>query len=104
MKGLFDFFGEQREQVHSGEHEGSLSHELIAGAASYEAVKAYEKHCAENGQPTSHGTAKALLAAFVGGEVDKLIETKGLDYIDREKAKRHAEQQVHEYYDNEYSQ
>lgn len=30
----------------------------------------------------------------VGGEVDKLCETKGLDFVDREKAKRHAREQV----------
>ena len=30
----------------------------------------------------------------VGGEVDKLCETKGLDFVDREKAKRHARDQV----------
>jgi hypothetical protein len=32
------------------EHEASFTHELIAGAASYEAAKAYEKHCDENGE------------------------------------------------------
>jgi hypothetical protein len=38
-----------------------LSHELIAGAASYEAMKAYENHCNENGQPGSHEKAKEIL-------------------------------------------
>lgn len=32
------------------EHEASFAHELIAGAASYEAAKAYEKHCEQNGK------------------------------------------------------
>ena len=31
------------------EHDPSLVHELIAGAVSYEAAKAYENHVAENG-------------------------------------------------------
>lgn len=48
-RGLFDHFGEQHEKVQSGQHEGSLSHELIAGAASYEAIKAYNDHCAKQG-------------------------------------------------------
>jgi hypothetical protein len=39
---------------------------------------------------------KELLAGFAAAEVDKLVETKGLDYIDREKAKRHAVAQAHE--------
>ncbi|KAI7895574.1 uncharacterized protein EV154DRAFT_495348 [Mucor mucedo] len=102
--GLFDLFGEQHEQVSAtpSEHEGSLSHELIAGAASYEAIKAYNKHCEKEGKPVDHATAKALLAGFAGGMVDKLIETKGLDYLDKQKAKRHAEEQVKDYYNNEH--
>ena len=35
-------------------------------------------------------------------QVDKLVETKGLDYMDREKAKRHAKQQAEQMYDQQY--
>lgn len=35
------------------EHDPSAIHELIAGAASYEAAKAYENHVAENGTYTT---------------------------------------------------
>lgn len=35
-------------------------------------------------------------------QVDKLIETKGMDYMDREKAKRHARQQAEQMYDQQY--
>lgn len=38
--------------------------------------------------------AKELIAAFAAAEVDKLVETKGLDGIDRERAKRQAQQQA----------
>lgn len=34
------------------EHDPSVIHELIAGAASYEAAKAYENHVAQNGTYT----------------------------------------------------
>lgn len=34
-------------------------------------------------------------------QVDKLVETKGLDYLDREKAKRHARQQAEQMYDQQ---
>ncbi|KAG2237809.1 hypothetical protein INT48_002110, partial [Thamnidium elegans] len=103
-RGLFDHFGKQHEELEntSSTHEGSLSHELIAGAASFEAVRAYNKHCEKEGKPTDHATAKALLAGFAGGMVDKLVETKGLDYLDKQKAKRHAEDQVNEYYEKEH--
>jgi hypothetical protein len=30
------------------------------------------------------------------------IETKGLDFVDREKAKRHAKENVERYYEEEY--
>jgi hypothetical protein len=32
------------------EHDPSFAHELIAGAASFEAAKAYENHVAQNGK------------------------------------------------------
>ena len=60
------------------EHQAKISHELIGGAAAFavcrhlfsflallmnifQAAKAYEKHCAENGKPVSHAKAKELL-------------------------------------------
>jgi len=41
-------------KVVNAPHKAELSHELLAAAASYEAAKAYEKHCEENGKPDSH--------------------------------------------------
>ncbi|KAI6133514.1 CipC protein [Pisolithus thermaeus] len=79
------------------EHKAKLSHELIAGAAAYEAAKAYENHKARNGEPSSHAQAKELLAGFAGAFIDREVETKGLDFLDRQKAKRHAEEQAHRY-------
>ncbi|SAL98260.1 hypothetical protein [Absidia glauca] len=99
-RGLPDFFGKQHEEVHntSEEHKAKLSHELIAGAAAYEASKAYNEHCEKNGKPVNHAQAKQLLAGLVGGAVDRLIETKGLDFVDKQKAKRHAEEHIDTYY------
>ncbi|KAI7868414.1 hypothetical protein BDF14DRAFT_1792866 [Spinellus fusiger] len=104
--GLFDFFGSQHEEVHNEESEnkGSFTHELIAGAAAFEAVKAYNKHCEKQGKPSEHAVAKQLLAGFAAGALDKLIETKGLDYLDKQKAKHHAEKQVSEYYEKEVAE
>ncbi|KAI8394087.1 uncharacterized protein BYT42DRAFT_553351 [Radiomyces spectabilis] len=102
--GLFDHFGKQHEEVHaseSSEHKGSFTHELIAGAAAFEAVKAYQAHCEKEGKPVEHARAKQLMAGFAAGALDKLIETKGLDFIDKQKAKRHAEEQLSTYYESE---
>ncbi|KIK64546.1 hypothetical protein GYMLUDRAFT_40052 [Collybiopsis luxurians FD-317 M1] len=87
------------DQVQNAPHKAELSHELIAGAAAYEAAKAYEKHVAANGKPDSHAKAKELLyvvAAFSGAFIDRIVETKGLDAIDQAKAKHHAKQQAEE--------
>lgn len=35
-----------------------------------------------------------LSAAFAGAFIDREVESKGLDFIDREKAKRHGESQI----------
>ncbi|KDQ58980.1 hypothetical protein JAAARDRAFT_56982 [Jaapia argillacea MUCL 33604] len=83
-------------------HKAEWSHELIGGAAAYEAAKAYENHVAQNGQPDSHAKAKEILAGFAGAFVDREVETRGLDFIDREKAKHHAREQVEQYVANDY--
>ncbi|SDA01425.1 BZ3500_MvSof-1268-A1-R1_Chr10-1g02653 [Microbotryum saponariae] len=93
------FFGNDERDAHNAvyggqEHESSWSHELIAGAAAFEAEKAYERHVSQNGRPANHQLAKELLAGFAGAETDKLFETKGLDFLDREKAKRQAREQA----------
>ncbi|KDN41766.1 hypothetical protein RSAG8_07297, partial [Rhizoctonia solani AG-8 WAC10335] len=82
------------DQVTQRPHEASWTHELIAGAAAYEAAQAYEDHVAENGQPPDHARAKEILAGITGAIVDREVETRGLDFIDRERAKRHAQEQA----------
>ncbi|KAK5993711.1 hypothetical protein PT974_07147 [Cladobotryum mycophilum] len=82
-------------------HEAHVTHELLGGAAAFEAAKAYEDHVAKNGRPDSHARAKEVVAGLIGAFVDREAETKGLDFIDREKTKRHAEQQVYQQIDDQ---
>ncbi|CAK5268435.1 unnamed protein product [Mycena citricolor] len=82
-------------------HKGDISHELLAGAASFVAAREYEKHCAANGKPSSHAEAKALLAGFAGAFIDKEVESRGLDFVDKEKAKKHAHEHISETVDVE---
>jgi hypothetical protein len=51
-----------------------------------------------------HRFAKELLAGFAGAEVDKLVETKGLNYLDRERAKSRAEEQAVGLYEQHYGE
>ncbi|KAL7945478.1 hypothetical protein V8C42DRAFT_345082 [Trichoderma barbatum] len=90
------------EEITQRPHEAKWSHELIGGAAAYEAAKAYEDHVAENGHPDDHAKAKEILAGAIGFFVDREVETKGLDFIDRERAKRHAQDQAEEQLSNQY--
>ncbi|KAJ3036490.1 hypothetical protein HDV00_002699 [Rhizophlyctis rosea] len=96
-----DVYNTQYVQEH---HKSSWTHEIIAGAAGFEAMKAYENHCAANGQPPSHAFMKELLAGFAAAEVDKLFETKGLDWLDRDRAKQQAIAQAHQLADEKYGQ
>ena len=50
----------------------------------------------------NHAFAKELLAGFVGAEVDKLAETKGEDWFDRERAKHEAKKRAENMYDDHY--
>ncbi|EKM56886.1 uncharacterized protein PHACADRAFT_254253 [Phanerochaete carnosa HHB-10118-sp] len=93
--------GQAYTDYNNAPHKSSITHELIAAAASYEAARAYENHVAQNGAPDSHAETKELLAAFAGGFVDKEVESKGLDFIDREKAKREATRQAEQAYDDQ---
>ena len=58
-------------------------------------MKAYEDHCRDTGETVSHGKMKELLSGFAAAEVDNLVETKGLDFLDREKMKDLAAHQAH---------
>lgn len=95
-------FGDNYEEVYSGEHEGKFSHELVAGAASFGAMKMFEDSQRREGKAVSHAFAKELLVGFVGGEVDKLVETKGLDYMDSRKLKEQAVDNAYRQYDANY--
>jgi len=75
-------------------HKSHVSHELIASAAAFEAAREFEKHKEKNGQPVSHAKAKEIAAGLAGAFIDKQVETHGLDFIDKEKAKHQAKQHV----------
>ncbi|KIW99375.1 uncharacterized protein Z518_11363 [Rhinocladiella mackenziei CBS 650.93] len=88
----------------SGGHnnQAKFSHELIAGGAAFEGMKLFEDHQRQEGKPVSHAFAKELLAGFVGGEIDKLAETKGMDEYDAYEAKKRAKEHAERMYDDHY--
>ncbi|KIW92452.1 uncharacterized protein Z519_06299 [Cladophialophora bantiana CBS 173.52] len=92
------------QQVYQGDedHQAKFSHELIGGAAAFEGMKLYEDRQRREGKTVNHGFAKELLAGFVGAEVDKLAETKGLDEYDKIRAREHAKRSAENMYDQHY--
>ncbi|KAG8214353.1 hypothetical protein J3R82DRAFT_9324 [Butyriboletus roseoflavus] len=84
-------------QVVNAPHKAKLSHELIAAAASFEAMKTWNEHKTKNGEQVNHAMAKEILAAASGAFIDRMIETKGLDAIDKYKVKQQSEGHHDEY-------
>ncbi|KAH7914327.1 hypothetical protein BJ138DRAFT_1098741 [Hygrophoropsis aurantiaca] len=83
------------DQVTNAPHKAELSHELLAGAAAYEAAKAWENKRASEGIPDDHAKAKEFLAAVSGAFIDRMVETKGLDKYDEIRAKAKAKSAEH---------
>lgn len=82
-------------------------------------MRLYNQKAEREGRKDDHAFAKEILAGIAGASVDGkftrtrsirwmtrlylifaigLVESKGLDFVDREKAKRHAEKQAEELY------
>jgi len=87
-----DIYYTQQVQPH---HRASWTHEAVAGAAGFAAMHAYESHLRATGQQPTHALMKEILAGIAAAEVDKLVETKGLDWVDARKARHMAQQQAH---------
>ncbi|KAF9240221.1 hypothetical protein BU15DRAFT_74138 [Melanogaster broomeanus] len=94
--GYYISHGWRRQHAHSRQTrptQATLSHELIAGAASFAVChESLRRSPREEWQAASHALAKELLAGFSGAFIDRMVETKGLDAIDKAKAKHHAKE------------
>ncbi|CAO3675948.1 unnamed protein product [Umbelopsis vinacea] len=88
----------QAVQAPTEQHKANWTHEFIGGAAAFEAMRLYNQKAEREGKKDDHAFAKEILAGIVGASVDGLVESKGLDFVDREKAKHHAEKQAEELY------
>ena len=54
------------------------------------------------GKPANHALAKEVIAGLVGSQIDRLVETKGMDWFDAEKAKHHAKKNAEHMYEQRY--
>ena len=79
-----------------------VTHELLAGAAGFEAVRMYEHHREREGIREHHELGKELLAGFAAAEVDKHFQEGRFGHLDRHQARRQAEQQADYLWQQQY--
>jgi Protein of unknown function (DUF3759) len=103
--GLFDMIAAQSAhgQVYNDErHHSDWTHELVAGAAGFEAMRMYEHHREREGITEHHALGKEMVAGFALAEVEKHFKNKGLNHMDRDQARRQASEQAEYLYDQQY--
>lgn len=71
-----------------------VTHELLAAAVGFEAMRMYEHQREREGIPVHHRVAKELLAAFVAAEIDKHFDTGRYHHLNRHEAHRMAREQA----------
>jgi hypothetical protein len=105
--GLLDMFGARGayDQVYGGglaHHE--VSHELLAGAAGFAAMRMYEHHREREGITEHHTLGKELLAGFAVAEVDKHFDNGRFGHLNRDQARFRAQQQADHLWQQQYGQ
>jgi hypothetical protein len=95
-QGAWDQFNDQNHPRHH------VTHELMAGAAGFEAMHLFEEHQKAEGRPVHHELAKAMLAGFAAAEIDKHFEGELFSHLDQGQAHDYARQQAHYLYDQQY--
>ena len=95
--GFFDMMGAQDAygQVYDNQrppHE--VTHELLAGAAGFEAMRMYEHHREREGIVEHHELGKELLAGFAAAEIDKHFEEGRYGHLNHHEARRMARERA----------
>lgn len=67
-------------------------------------MKMFEDKQRRDGKPVSHAFAKELIAGFAAGEIDKLAETKGEDWVREHRMREKSQKQAEHLYDQHYGQ
>jgi Protein of unknown function (DUF3759) len=103
--GLLDMLGARGayDQVYGGgmpHHD--MTHEVLAGAAGFEAVRMYEHHRQREGIVEHHELGKELLAGFAAAEIDKHMAEGRMGHLDHEQARRMARDQAHHLWQQQY--
>ena len=79
-----------------------VSHELLAGAAGFEAMRLYEHHREREGIVEHHQLGKEMLAGFAAAEIDKHFADDRYAHLNRHEAKRLAREQADYLWQQQY--
>ena len=79
-----------------------VTHELLAGAAGFEAMRMYEHHREREGIVEHHELGKEMLAGFAVAEIDKHFQDDRYRHLDRHEAKRLAREQADYLWQQQY--
>jgi Protein of unknown function (DUF3759) len=94
---------EAYDQVYGGgrpHHE--VSHELLAGAAGFEAMRMYEHHREREGIVEHHELGKEMLVGFAVAEIEKHFAGDRYGHLDRHEARRLASEQADYLWQQQY--
>ena len=92
-------------QVYGGQlTHGDVTHELLAAAAGFEAMRMYEHHREREGIVEHHQLGKELIASFAAAEVDKHFERGHYGHLNLDQARLLAQQHAQGFYDQQYGQ
>jgi hypothetical protein len=103
--GLFDLLGAQNAhgQIYRDDYRhGDATHELLAGAAAFEAMRMYEHHREREGIVEHHQLGKEMMAGFAAAEVDKHFDSGRFGHLDREQARFQAQEQARYLWDQRW--
>lgn len=78
----------------NGRRDQDVTHEVLAGAAGFEAVRLYQHHREREGIAERHELGKEMLAGFAAAEVDKHFSSGRFGHLDRDQARLQAQQQA----------
>jgi hypothetical protein len=79
-------------QVYGGQvPHADVTHEMLAAAAGFEAMRMYEHHRERQGMPVHHELAKELIGGFAAAEVDKHFDQGRFGHLDRGQARTQAQ-------------
>lgn len=79
-----------------------VTHELLAGAAGFEAMRLYEIYREREGIPVNHALAKEIVAGFAAAEIDKHFDSGRYRHLSRHEAKRLARAQAEYLWQQQY--